>query len=518
MAEGLSSISAVSSFPEEKQPPSGYPVSIFKKVPEPRYLCSHCKVVLKGALQTACGHCYCSECLAWIVRNNKNPVCQSCKAEDPGFPVTEESFLSVGKAFSDAALNKEILELSVRCGTPGCTWTGAVQTLEAHQSMCEHALVPRPIGCTRMVTHRKLAKNSTNAIVCSDGPQKVSSDEQHNPSAVSTDERCRFSRIGCLFQGNQEERGTHEKTAEGVHLILLLQHAKHLKATLSLTRSGVNACVKDSKVLNGVFFRLHLQGALETDSFSGLPLYEEDPGCQPLARRADGISLLESKLRVFENIASVLSKEMDASRQKIAAFRGQRGLDQDTIRGLELKIADLQRCLTQKDAALGRLQERLQLSEHASYDGVFVWKIMDVHRKCYEAMCGKVCSLQSPAFYTARYGYKMCLRIFLNGEGTNRGSHVSLFLVLLKGDYDALLQWPFAQKITFMLLDQNGAEHLVNSFLADPSSASFQRPVTDMNEPSGCPRFLPLAKLRSPKYAYIKEGALFLKCIVEASL
>lgn len=69
-----------------------------------------------------------------------------------------------------------------------------------------------------------------------------------------------------------------------------------------------------------------------------------------------------------------------------------------------------------------------------------------------------------------------------------------------------------------MLLDQNNGETVVNSFLADPTSAPFQRPVTDMNEPSGCSRFLPLAKLRSLKYAYIKEGVLFLKCKVEASL
>lgn len=41
----------------------------------------------------------------------------------------------------------------------------------------------------------------------------------------------------------------------------------------------------------------------------------------------------------------------------------------------------------------------------------------------------------------------MCLRIFLNGEGRSKGSYVSLFLVLLKGEYDALLQWPFAQKV-----------------------------------------------------------------------
>ena len=50
------------------------------------------------------------------------------------------------------------------------------------------------------------------------------------------------------------------------------------------------------------------------------------------------------------------------------------------------------------------------------------------------------------AFYTSKYGYKMCLRIYLNGDGTGRGSHLSLFFVVMRGLSDALLNWPFNQK------------------------------------------------------------------------
>jgi TNF receptor-associated factor 2 len=68
---------------------------------------------------------------------------------------------------------------------------------------------------------------------------------------------------------------------------------------------------------------------------------------------------------------------------------------------------------------------------------------------------GKSCTLAclyppsptSPAFYTSRYGYKMCLRVYLNGDGTGRGTHLSLFFVVMKGPNDALLRWPFNQKV-----------------------------------------------------------------------
>lgn len=48
----------------------------------------------------------------------------------------------------------------------------------------------------------------------------------------------------------------------------------------------------------------------------------------------------------------------------------------------------------------------------------------------------------------------MCLRIYLNGDGTGRGTHLSLFFVVMRGHSDALLKWPFNQKVralSFML-------------------------------------------------------------------
>ncbi|XP_048368099.1 TNF receptor-associated factor 1 [Sphaerodactylus townsendi] len=506
----------------DDEAPSGYPLCICEGAPDPKYLCGRCQRVLREALQTLCGHRYCKACLAWLVRNHNNPICQSCKQDDPD-TIDEETLLSVEKAFSDGAINKEISELSVRCVVPGCTWTGIMKALEDHQRTCEYALIPCHAGCGQAVMRKKLAEHlqdeCVNTTLHSSRHQKTADSKHQTLWAVSTDkDSCRFSRIGCSFKGNRKERQEHEKSAMGMHLVLLLQHANQLKGNPHPAGSGgADSCFKAAKALNGIFMSLQLPPALDMDAFPGLPLYEGEAGWQALLR-GKVVPLLDSKLQVFENIVSVLSKEMDASRQKIAAFRGQRGLDQDTIRGLELKIADLQRCLAQKEVALGRLQQKLLLSAEASYDGAFLWKITDVHQKCYEAVSRKVCSFQSPAFYTARYGYKLCMRLYLNGEGRGKGTHLSLFLVLLRGEYDVLLEWPFTYKITFMLLDQNNEDHLTSTFYTDPTSPSSQRPVTSMNEACGCPRFLSLAKLQSLKYTYLKDGTLFLKCIAEPSL
>nr|XP_056716122.1 TNF receptor-associated factor 1 [Euleptes europaea] len=513
--------------------------------PDPEALCSRCRGALREALRTRCGprgpardeqsqqatlDAPC-KALRWLGRSlshpdSPNPISMGgfglrCGKTGlrggrgrPQIVIQEavdlqlDSEALMGRnlrvpAFSDAAVNKEISELSVRCAIPGCAWTGIMKALEGHQSTCEDALIPCHAGCGQALMRKKLAEHLQHECIL---------------SAVSTDkDSCRFSRIGCSFKGNGQERQEHEKSSMGTHLVLLLHQAKQLKGNLPPAVGGADSCLKAARALNGLFTSLQLPPALDMDSFPGLPLYEGESSWQALLR-GKVVPLLDSKLRVFENIVSVLSKEMDASRQKIAAFRGQRGLDQDTIRGLELKIAHLQRCLAQKEVALGRLQQKLFLSAEASYDGVFLWKITDVHQKCYEAVSRKVCSLQSPAFYTARYGYKLCMRLYLNGEGRGKGTHMSLFLVLLRGEYDVLLEWPFTYKITFMLLDQNNGDHLTNTFHTDPTSPSSQRPVANMNEACGCPRFLSLAKLQSLKYTYLKDGTLFLKCVAEPSL
>ncbi|NWI74187.1 TRAF2 factor, partial [Dryoscopus gambensis] len=468
-----------------------------------KYLCSNCNNILKKALQTLCGHRYCSACLAWIVRNNKNAICQKCKEEDPN-TLSEESLLAEERAFGDAAINKEISELRVHCVTLGCSWSGIMKDFEEHQSLCEYALIPCHTGCGHVVMRRKLADHLENGCVnnvtvcqqcqCSlasseyqehscEGSlckeqkpvqtETASEEKSHSTSSVNKD-GCRFSEVGCAFRGSKEKIKEHEKSAVGAHMLLLLQHMRQLKGTLCSAAKAAQGFTPQSE-----------------------------------------LSVNKNKLHVFENIVAVLNKEVESSNLEILAFRRQSELDQNIIRGLELKIAELHRCLTQKDAGLSSLHKSLLFSEQASYDGIFLWKITDVGRKLHDSVTGRTVGLYSPAFYTAKYGYKVCLRVYLNGDGTGKGTHMSLFFVVMKGDYDALLPWPFRHKVTFMLLDQNNREHVIDAFRPDLTSASFQRPVNDMNVASGCPMFLPLSKLQSPKHAYVKEDTLFLKCIIE---
>ena len=100
------------------------------------------------------------------------------------------------------------------------------------------------------------------------------------------------------------------------------------------------------------------------------------------------------------------------------------------------------------DVRLAEQDLRFQVLETAAYDGLLIWKIKDFARRKHEAVTAKTLSLYSQPFYTSKYGYKMCARVYLNGDGMGKGTHMSLFFVIMRGDYDDLLQWPFRQKVT----------------------------------------------------------------------
>ena len=68
-----------------------------------------------------------------------------------------------------------------------------------------------------------------------------------------------------------------------------------------------------------------------------------------------------------------------------------------------------------------------------------------------DAVQGRTVSLYSQPFYTSRFGYKMCARVYLNGDGIGRGTHMSLYFVVMRGEYDALLAWPFQHKVRYLL-------------------------------------------------------------------
>ena len=170
-----------------------------------------------------------------------------------------------------------------------------------------------------------------------------------------------------------------------------------------------------------------------------------------------------------------------------------------------------------QEQRIADLSNRLQHSATIT-DGTFIWKIDNFSTRLSEARSKSNVELQSDAFYTARYGYKLSASVFLNGNGSGEGSHLSLYIRVVPGQYDNLLEWPFKLPIYFKLVDQSSEmeqrTHILESFVPNPSWKHFQKPVVDA-EPMGFgyPKFISQESLKNG--TYIRDDSIFVKITVD---
>lgn len=151
-----------------------------------------------------------------------------------------------------------------------------------------------------------------------------------------------------------------------------------------------------------------------------------------------------------------------------------------------------------------------------SYNGSFTWKISDVARKRREALASPSIPLISQPWYTAPDGYRLCTHLYLNGNGTGFGTHISIFLSVMKGEFDRILLWPLKSRMSFSLLDLEQRRFpIVKTLHSNPNSPSVQQPAPHsvMNVASGCPDFAPLSILDETRY--VDDDEMYIKCIMD---
>ncbi|XP_068608635.1 TNF receptor-associated factor 2 [Brachionichthys hirsutus] len=506
-------------------PLPGFPLSVLSVPMENKYRCQQCLQVLRKPVQAQCGHRFCVHCFKQLTSSGPTP-CEACRQEE----IYEEpiSILNSSEAFPDNAAGREIASLPARCLNQDCKWTGFIKEYETqHEGHCEFERIQCEAcqssilrmekdrhaerECEARTLNCKYCKTTFNyrdikahdevcvkfPLQCKDcGKKKIPREKflDHSRSCVKSKGACLFSEVGCKSVIENGKLGDHEQNSVMEHLRLLLP------MVLSVTRTPPTTSAS---------------GEWQEDSGLGLYQAAEDRGS---VSTGDAIRVspgeLVKKVTALENIVCVLNREVERSSVTLEAFSHQHRLDQEKIENLSNKICQLERTVTMRDLQLSQNEQLVRELQLCTYDGIFIWKIADFSRRRQDAVAGRTPAMFSPAFYSSKYGYKMCLRLYLNGDGTGRGTHLSLFFVVMRGKCDALLKWPFGQKVTLMLLDQNNREHIIDAFRPDVTSTSFQQPISEMNIASGCPLFCPLAKLAG-KSPYLRDDTIFIKAIVD---
>ena len=228
---------------------------------------------------------------------------------------------------------------------------------------------------------------------------------------------------------------------------------------------------------------------------------------------------LEQKLDLLDANQTIILTDVSRANQSNKRLIDEQQMLKQSLDEYKQFYLDLHKTLAQTTSSMLALEERLINQEKTSYDGTLLWSLTSVRQKICESLASRQKSFFSPVFYTSRDGYRLTCKIYLNGDGQAFNEFVSIYLVILRGNFDALLSWPFKQKCSFVLVDKQDAKRSVcDSFKPDPNSVgSFKRPISEMNVPAGLPFFVPLNTFNGTDVDFFNDDTMFIKVNVDTS-
>ena len=127
---------------------------------------------------------------------------------------------------------------------------------------------------------------------------------------------------------------------------------------------------------------------------------------------------------------------------------------------------------------------------------------------------GKVTAFHSALCYTRQYEYEYCVRLYLQGDGEGRETHISIFFVVMKSEYEELLQWPMRKQVIIQLVNlRNEADSVIETFFSNRRSSSFQPLTENMNVAVGYPTLISIEQFLNSVFS--KDNSAFIRVTVK---
>ena len=222
------------------------------------------------------------------------------------------------------------------------------------------------------------------------------------------------------------------------------------------------------------------------------------------------VSLVKDQSQQIERLEKDMAKVKDQSQQ---------------IEKLEKDVSTFK----EKSQQIGRLEEDVSKIKEQSQHidrlenacenyAPFVWKIPNFQAVYDRAVTGEQEVILSEPFYLFKNGYKLKIKMMPNGGSTSdpiahsllKGKFLSLFIKVVPGEYDAILPWPFTEKIRVTLIDQYTRKDMREniSLVIDFSKDEWPRPLIEKDDGFGFREFVDQNVLRSR--AYVKNNTIFI--------
>ncbi|XP_071480256.1 TNF receptor-associated factor 4-like [Diadema antillarum] len=444
-----------------------------------QFVCPICRYPMRDPVQiTNCGHHYCDTCLQEYLSAGV-------------FECPEDRLpLDYAKIYPDDKMSGDIQMLMVRCQfyKDGCRWTDQLMTLQAHLESCQYNMVACK-ECSAMV-----ARNHLKDHLQYDCPRRT--------------ETCEY--CGSDFVGSKIDAHLGKCQLEVVFC--------ENKCGAQLQRRFINhhmlnECAKRSipcKYCHKDFVYETLQNHLHQ-----CPRYPINcPNrCEP-----NKIPREDMEKHLSGSCPSALAP--CPFKEHGCKHRGPRfGLERHLDESMKSHLSLMCSVVASQQKTIAFLEDQLETLS-LNTDGQLLWRVTNYAERFTRAKSEEEVEIVSPPFFTGRYGYKLQVSIFPNGNGSGEGAHLSVYIRVTCGDYDSLLRWPFTFPISFTLLDQNEDPnkrmHIKESFTPDPTWKNFQRPSRDVHVLGyGYPTFVSHNFLKTRDY--VKDDVLFLRVRVDCS-
>ena len=474
----------VRSIPDEPQY-GGYEYEFVDKVPE-RCLCSIvCHKVLRDArLLVCCGNHICETCLnRWLRSQGKlrQPLCPHCR---------EENFTHV----KNLSLRREVDELKIRCtnGKAGCTWEGALSDLKTHlesEKGCDYVEVHCTNKCKKQLKRKDLSAHLTQHCPlrkhkcqhCGKEDTYQTITEKHYDKCPSYPLDCPNT---CGGRGIKRAEMSQHRSKCPLELIQCSNKCEkqlkrkdlsaHLTHHCPLRKHKCQHCGKEDtyQTITEKHYDKCPNYPLDcpnTCGGRGIKRAEmsqhrrkcpqepvecpfKEAGCQATLVRRELDSHMTTNQQqhlmvAFREVKAELSTVKAEFREVKAEFSATKEATKVMQEVIATDVAIIQQNEKQSDLALASIKSQLEINSFRLQRNGPPLTIRVINFSHYQRS-GK--DWYSPPFY-CRAGYKMQLAVYASGTGAGVSTHVSIAILLMKGEFDDKIPWPVRELPEFGL-------------------------------------------------------------------
>ncbi|XP_065902979.1 TNF receptor-associated factor 4-like [Dysidea avara] len=426
----------------------------FVNTPHERYICKICIHPCQDTyLSVCCGHNFCKSCLD-KVKKSSTSFCPICRNEK-------------ATTFPNIQADREIRSLHVMCTNKGrgCEWQGELNNINNHlgnSDGCQFEDVQCSNKCGKMLQRRYL-------------PSHV---ETECPSRIVKCPLCQIS---------------------GGHRFIVGEHKEQCP---KLPMSCPNKCMAKK------IAREDMEAHRKECPLEMVQCDYHNVGCEERMLRKRKKNHEEEKME--EHLLMTTLKLANT---------------EDKLVSTETRLGSLEVMVHRLINTTGSCNKLIESSQWYSHLTTLATRVVAVtqitpvilkmsnfaeNKETYNVW-------SSEPFFSHNRGYKMTLLVYPAGDGDGEGTHLSVFLHLMKGPHDDKLAWPLRGRFEIKLLNQiSDCEHYSQTVIYDhrmPGVAENRVISCGISEGWGKQQFVHNEDLSevSPTCQYLKNDCIFIE-------